>query len=193
MRLTKIYTKVGDHGETMLASGAFVPKTHSRIEAYGTVDELNSFMGLLTDELLRSAKAAEFAVLAGQIRHIQNELFDIGGELATPAANLDIKKQQVVTMAQVTRLEQEIDGMNATLKPLANFVLPGGHPANSIAHVARTVCRRAERASWHIDSNEAVREDVKIYLNRLSDWLFVVSRFISSKLGVAEIMWAQKR
>jgi len=190
MRLTKIYTKVGDKGSTLLATGERVLKTSTRIEAYGTVDELNAFVGVLGDEL-RVSKGCDS--ILSQLHTIQNELFDIGGELATPSKHLDITKQQVVTAASVKRLEDEIDIMNAGLPPLANFVLPGGHRANSAAHVARTVCRRAEREVFRLAEKEEVREDVRIYLNRLSDWFFVAGRAISSQLGVNEVLWSQKR
>ena len=190
MRLTKIYTKIGDKGLTMLASGAKVPKDSPRIETYGTVDELNSFLGLLRDTLT-SADAARFADLTAHIAVIQNEIFDLGGELATPADILDTSRQQVVTHADIARLEQEMDAYNESLEPLANFVLPGGHQANSLAHVCRTVCRRAERLIVSLAGVEQIREEPRIYLNRLSDWLFVASRVISQRLGVPEVLWQQ--
>ena len=195
MRLTKIYTKVGDKGLTSLANGVKVPKYHVRIEAYGTVDELNSFTGMLRDQLhlLEQHKGMpRIMELMVRLRQIQNELFDVGGELATPAEVLDIGRQQVVTHESVLRLEKEIDEFNGLLEPLANFVLPGGHPANSLAHVVRTVCRRAERAIFALANEESVREEVLIYLNRLSDWFFVVSRVISQEVGVPELQWHQK-
>ncbi len=195
MRLTKIYTKVGDKGLTSLANGVKVPKYHVRIEAYGTVDELNSFTGMLRDQLhlLEQHKGMpRIMELMVRLRQIQNELFDVGGELATPAEVLDIARQQVVTHESVLRLEREIDEFNGLLEPLANFVLPGGHPANSLAHVVRTVCRRAERAIFALANEESVREEVLIYLNRLSDWFFVVSRVISQEVGVPELQWHQK-
>ena len=189
MRLTKIYTKVGDKGLTMLASGAKVPKDSPRIETYGTVDELNSFLGLWRDTLMTSG--AGFADLIAQVGVIQNEIFDLGGELATPAEILDTAKQQVVTKDSIARLEREMDAYNEALPPLANFVLPGGHQANSLAHVCRTVCRRAERLIVHLASVEPIRDEPRIYLNRLSDWLFVASREVSRRLGVPEVIWQQ--
>lgn len=195
MRLTKIYTKVGDKGLTYLANGSKVPKYDLRIEAYGTVDELNAFVGLLRDELHlmeQHKQLPRIAELAGQLRRIQNELFDVGGELATPVEVLDTSRQQVVSHESVARLEQEIDELNALLEPLANFVLPGGHRANSLAHVVRTVCRRAERAAVALANDVPVREELAIYLNRLSDWFFVASRVISLEAGVPELLWQQK-
>lgn len=192
MRLTKIYTKVGDQGSTLLATGARVGKDSARIEAYGTIDELNSFVGLLRDELIDLSQGrADFDDLLAQLAVIQNEMFDIGGELATPVEALNTQKQQVVTHVAVLRLEAEIDVYNEFLPPLANFVLPGGHRANSLAHVCRTVCRRAERAVVALGRSEVVRDEPRIYLNRLSDWLFVIGRIISHRLGCAEVLWQQ--
>ncbi len=195
MRLTKIYTKVGDKGLTFLANGTKVPKYHLRIEAYGTIDELNSFTGLLRDQLhlMEQHKVMpRIGELLQRLRRIQNELFDVGGELATPKDSLDTLRQQVVTHESVSLLEKEIDEYNDLLEPLANFILPGGHQANAMAHVVRTVCRRAERAVVALASEDSVREEVSIYLNRLSDWFFVVSRVISQEAGVPEILWQQK-
>lgn len=195
MRLTKIYTKVGDKGLTYLANGSKVPKHHLRIDAYGTVDELNAFVGLLRDELHgmdHQKPRPRVAELLAKLRRIQNELFDVGGELATPLDVLDTSRQQVVNHESVSRLENEIDEFNDHLEPLANFVLPGGHPANSLSHVVRTVCRRAERAVVALAGEESVREEVSIYLNRLSDWFFVAGRVISQEAGVPELLWQQK-
>lgn len=193
MRLTKIYTKVGDKGDTLLASGEKIRKNAPRIEAYGTIDELNSFVGLLRDNLKENHRSV-FADVDSMLHKIQNELFDIGGELATPAHVLDKTKQKVVQAAEIERLEAEIDQLNASLQPLVNFVLPGGVTANSLAHVARTVCRRAERLLVSLrDVDATVRPDVLIYVNRLSDWLFVVSRIIATRLDKAEVLWSQQR
>ena len=195
VRLTKIYTKVGDKGMTCLANGTKVPKYHLRIEAYGTVDELNSFTGLLRDQLQQMEQHKAIACIAElmvRLRLIQNELFDVGGELATPVESLDTARQQVVSHESVSRLEKEMDEYNDGLEPLMNFVLPGGHPANSLAHVVRTVCRRAERSVVALANEESVREEVSIYLNRLSDWFFVVGRVISREACVPEILWQQK-
>jgi len=190
MRLTKIYTKVGDRGQTTLAGGSKVAKDSLRIETYGTVDELNSFLALLRDTL-NEVDSQGFADLTTQIAQVQNEMHDLGGELSTPAEILDTSRQQVVTAAQVSRLESEMDAYNDQLPPLANFVLPGGHRANALAHVCRTVCRRAERLVVALAREEKVREEPRIYLNRLSDWLFIASREISRRLGVPEVLWRQ--
>lgn len=192
MRLTKIYTRVGDRGQTLLASGKKIRKSAPRIEAYGTVDELNSFVGLLRDRLIEMGPT--FGDIEKKLMCIQNELFDLGGELATPAEHLDVNRQSVVREVDVKRLEEEMDGWNEALPPLANFVLPGGHAANSLAHVARTVCRRAERYVVRLREEESeVRDVVGIYLNRLSDWFFVLSREISRRAGVPEVIWQQRR
>ena len=192
MRLTNIYTKVGDKGTTILATGDRVDKSAPRIEAYGTVDELNSITGILRDALT-TMRQAEFQHTTEQLQQIQNELFDLGAELATPLRVLDDTKQNVVGPELVSRLESEIDDMNKNLPPLENFILPGGNIANSYAHLARTVCRRAERRVVAMGHVEEIRPEVVIYLNRLSDWFFVVSRFISRVLGVPETLWDQHR
>lgn len=191
MRLTKIYTKVGDRGSTMLASGELVPKESLRIETYGTIDELNSFLGFWRDTLIET-DAVLFADLADRIALIQNEMHDLGGELATPSDFLDTTKQQVVSLETIERLEHEIDTFNLHLPPLRNFVLPGGHRANSAAHICRTVCRRAERLIVALSRIEKLRDEPKIYLNRLSDWLFVVGREVSRRLACPEVLWQQK-
>lgn len=175
----------------MLASGEKVLKSSSRIEAYGTVDELNAVVGMLRDVLVPDAPV--FNQLDGRLATIQNELFDVGGELSTPSEHLNIQRQQVVTHAQIKRLEDEMDFANEHLEPLANFVLPGGHLANSTAHLARTVCRRAERCVVRLAEQESVRDEVRIYLNRLSDWFFVACREISHNLKIPEVLWQQKK
>jgi len=193
MRLTKIYTKVGDKGTTMLADGSKVSKTSKRINAYGTIDELNAVIGMLRDEIALEAqhRSINLEGLKKDLLQIQNELFDIGGELATPLSQID-SRQQVVGLEEITRLESEMDEMNLHLPPLKNFILPGGHRANSVGHLARTVCRRAERSVLELAEEDAVREETKIYLNRLSDWLFVFCRELSRRLEVQELLWSQK-
>jgi cob(I)alamin adenosyltransferase len=194
IRLSKIYTKIGDKGSTQLATGISVLKSHARIEAYGTVDELNSVVGMLRDTILAScATTNEFEDLLGMIAKIQNELFDVGGELSVPLEVLNPDRQQVIRMVDVERLEHEMDVFNEKLPTLENFVLPGGHLANSVAHLARTVCRRAERAVVRMSEQDPVRDEAKIYLNRLSDWFFVLSRELSRRHGVAEVLWAQNK
>ena len=190
IRLSKIYTKVGDRGSTLLATGERVLKSNDRIEAYGTVDELNSFVGVLRDSISDNNSTADLLPL---LARVQNELFDVGGELSVPLDVLDTSRQQVIQLADVERLEREMDAFNEKLPPLENFVLPGGHLANSNAHVVRTVCRRAERAVVRMSEQAAVRDEIRIYLNRLSDWFFVLSRELSRRNGVEEVLWAQNK
>lgn len=193
MRLTKIYTKIGDSGTTMLANGETVQKDDLRIESYGEIDELNSHLGLLKDLITSHINQKDAEELLNQISRIQNELFDIGGELATPSEVLNLEKQQVISEASVTRLENEIDQMNSKLKPLENFVLPGGHICNSQAHVARTVCRRAERHLVKYLRQKKSRPIIQIYVNRLSDLLFVMSRELSRLSQTPETLWQQNK
>jgi cob(I)alamin adenosyltransferase len=194
IRLSKIYTKIGDKGSTQLATGKLVLKSHVRIEAYGTVDELNSVVGLLRDTIQKSNDSKiDVSDILGMISMIQNELFDVGGELSVPSEVLNTAIQQVVQISDISRLEREMDAFNEKLPPLQNFVLPGGHLSNSTAHLARTVCRRAERAVVRMSEKETVRDEAKIYLNRLSDWFFVLSRELSRRHGVEEVIWAQNK
>jgi cob(I)alamin adenosyltransferase len=166
VNLTRIYTRLGDGGETHLGDMSRVPKTHPRIEAYGTVDELNSQLGVaLTIDALDPAHAE-------WLRRIQNDLFDVGADIAAPE---DPSKNRLRVIPEQTEwLEQRCDEVNATLSPLKSFVLPGGTPAAAHLHVARTVCRRAERLA--IACGEEVNSEVVRYLNRLSDLLFILSR-----------------
>ncbi len=193
MRLTKIYTKNGDQGGTMLASGEKISKSAKRIEAYGTVDELNSWIGFVRDTLSSESQFNSHWLMKS-LERIQNELFDLGGELATPTRSLRPDRQGLLSDFEIKKLEEEIDTSNEQMPPLANFVLPGGHIANSSAHIARTVCRRAERELVRLRIDEPdIREETQIYLNRLSDWLFVMSRFISHSLSSPEVIWKPKR
>lgn len=193
MRLDKIYTKIGDGGTTLLANGEKIGKSAQRIEAYGAVDELNSFVGLLVDELSSQAKDGDISHIISSSILIQNELFDLGGELATPAKALKLDLQKVVGPAEISRLELEMDTWTSSLPPLRNFVLPGGCKANSLAHVCRTVARRAEREIVRLAAEDEIRKDCQIYVNRLSDWFFLASRYISKINGVPEELWKQKR
>ncbi len=190
IRLSKIYTKIGDKGSTLIATGEKLLKSNIRIEAYGTVDELNAVVGILRDTIANHGAVGD---IVASLVLIQNELFDLGGELSVPLDVLNVNVQQVVSMADVERLEREMDFFNESLAPLENFVLPGGHIANSTCHLARTVCRRAERAVVRMSEQDAVRDEVRIYLNRLSDWFFVVSRELSRRFGVPEALWAQNK
>ena len=156
----------------------------------GHVDELNSFVGLLRDELPRGGELDRWDE---HLYQIQNELFDIGGELATPAESLKTDAPYLLKDASISRLEAEIDEMNEHLPPLKNFVLPGGHRSNSHAHLCRTVSRRCERALVELSSDQQVRGELSRYLNRLSDWFFVFGRHVSRLQNVQEVIWQQKK
>lgn len=175
-----------------MATGEKVSKSSRRIEAYGTIDELNAVVGMLRDALTSGKPSQAPDDLAAQLLLIQNELFDLGGELAVTNKFLDTSKQQVVGPSEIRRLEMDMDRMNESLPPLENFILPGGHIVNSTAHLARTVCRRAERRLVELAEHEDVRDEAKIYLNRLSDWLFVACRALSARLEVREVLWNQR-
>lgn len=179
----KIYTKTGDAGLTSLLGGTKVPKNDWRIEAYGTVDELNSFIGLLSDKLRNSGSSFSFSFL--ELEKIQNNLFKIGSVLSYDmTADLKIELPNV-TESDVKDLENWMDSMELTLEPLKNFIIPGGHEAVSLAHVCRTVSRRAER-----NTVQAIQYPIIMkYINRLSDYFFMLSRYIASELNVEEKIW----
>ena len=176
----KIYTKTGDQGTTALFGGKRVSKAELRVDAYGTVDELNSYIGLLRDQKKQPAKKI--------LLEIQDRLFTIGSILATVPGNTKVKIPHLVE-DDIVRLEKEIDAMESKLTPMKFFVLPGGHPSVSICHVTRTVCRRAERLVIALNNQEPVDPLVIKYLNRLSDYLFVLSRLMTKKLKAKEIPW----
>jgi cob(I)alamin adenosyltransferase len=187
--INRVYTRQGDQGMTALAGGQRVAKDSSRIDAYGTVDELNSFLGVARATMTESmAGDARLAVLSAIILRVQHELFNLGSLLATLPADMH-SKQARVTLAEVTQLETEMDGMNEELAPLRSFVLPGGSRLNAELHVCRTVCRRAERACVTLAREEAAPPEAVRYLNRLSDALFVWSRWASHVTGAAETLW----
>ncbi len=190
IRLTRIYTRGGDRGLTSLVGGARVPKESLRLEAYGTVDELNAAVGLVRTFLAdyRERLASESAWYEESLRRIQNELFDVGSELATPAG-AEYEGMYQIGEEESRRLEQEMDRMQQELEPLNSFTLPGGGKLNAFLHQARTVCRRAERICWRLSRDEPVNPRLLVYLNRLSDDLFVQSRWISKRLGEAEYLW----
>jgi cob(I)alamin adenosyltransferase len=182
--LNRIYTRTGDAGRTRLASGAPVTKDDPRVTAYGEVDETNACIGLV-----RLHTAAD-AVLDPILARIQNELFDLGADLATPDRGPAEGAALRIIEPQVERLEQEIDRLNGELSPLTSFILPGGSPAAAALHLARTVCRRAERAAVSLarTEGEAVGAAALKYLNRLSDLLFVAARYANDK-GAADVLW----
>lgn len=177
----KIYTKTGDKGTTSLVGGTRLSKAHIRIDAYGTVDELNAYIGLLRDQPVNEGRR-------DLLKEVQDRLFTIGSHLASEA-NLTRKKLPDLRESDSELLEKEMDAMDAELPPLRAFVLPGGHASVSFTHVARTVCRRAERAIILLHEQEPVEEIIIQYLNRLSDYLFVLSRLMTQELGAEEVSW----
>ncbi|MCE3282151.1 MAG: cob(I)yrinic acid a,c-diamide adenosyltransferase [Chitinophagaceae bacterium] len=180
---TKIYTRTGDAGKTSLIGGTKVPKSHIRIDSYGTIDELNSFIGMVRDQLDDNASR-------DVLKEIQDRLFTIGSSLACDPEKEPLMKIPDLKDVDVTFLEREIDRMNETLPDMKNFILPGGHLAASTAHVARCVCRRAERICVAMDEvDEAVDPLILKYLNRLSDYLFVLARYAGHRLNAEEIAW----
>lgn len=178
-RLSKIYTRTGDDGSTGLGDGSRVPKDHLRVEAYGTVDELNAQVGLLRAELVSDHVAQSF------LESVQHDLFDLGGELCIPGYTL-------LNAQTITETETAIDQLNADLPPLKDFILPGGNRAAAVAHVARTVCRRAERHVYTLSQQEVVNEEGLEYLNRLSDYLFVLARVLARENGGQEVLWRKR-
>jgi len=178
-RLSKIYTRTGDDGTTGLGDGSRVPKTHARIEAYGTVDEANSAIGVILAVPNLPAAVAE------ALTQIQHELFDLGGELAVPG-------YRAIQDSHIDQLEQCLDRFNEPLPPLKEFILPGGGPAAAACHVARAITRRAERNAWALAQSETVAPEVTRYLNRLSDLLFVVARVLARHENGQEVLWKRK-
>lgn len=190
IRLTRIYTRTGDKGTTALVGGARVPKESGRIEGYGTIDELNSVVGIvrtyLPQYLVKFGNDGEWYSEA--LRRIQNELFDVGSELATPPDG-EYEGMHKMSEAEVAKLEEEMDKMEQELEPLKSFTLPGGGVLNSFLHLARTVCRRAERELWRLHREEPINDQLIIYINRLSDHLFVQSRWVAKRLNEPEFLW----
>lgn len=188
----KIYTKTGDKGTTALFGGTRVPKSHLRIDAYGTVDELNSYIGLVRD--LIEDKSSKL-----MLQHIQDRLFTLGAILATDPAKAQLKNGKdrlnipKISEFDIAKLEEHIDIMNDALPPMTHFVLPGGHPSVSHCHIARCICRRAERLStalYHVEEFDSL---VLSYLNRLSDYLFVLARKISQDVNAEEVKWIPEK
>jgi cob(I)alamin adenosyltransferase len=175
-RLSKIYTRTGDDGSTGLGDGSRVPKESPRVEAYGAVDEVNTFIGVVI--AVPTVPSAVKECLVG----VQNDLFDLGGELCIPG-------HRMLAAAHVDRLEVSLDGFNESLPPLKEFILPGGGTAAAACHVARAVCRRAERCAWALARIEEVSPDALKYLNRLSDLLFVIARVLARQEQGTETLW----
>lgn len=181
----KIYTKTGDAGTTALYGGARVSKADERVETYGTIDELNAHLGLLRDQEVNQARAPLF-------QEIQETLFVIGSHLAADPSKESMKLPPL-SEESVPHLEASIDALDADLPAMKYFILPGGHPAVSVCHVARCVCRRAERQVVRFSQHETVDPMIIVYLNRLSDWLFVLARAMGQQLGVDEIPWKPQK
>jgi cob(I)alamin adenosyltransferase len=179
-RLSKIYTRTGDDGSTGLGDGARIAKDSLRVEAYGSVDEANSAVGvvLAVPTLPQAVRRC--------LTEVQHDLFDLGGELCIPG-------HRMVTGAYVDRLETELDGFNDPLPPLKDFILPGGGAASAACHVARAVCRRAERRCWSLARVEEIAPDALKYLNRLSDLLFVIARVLAREESGSEVLWRHRR
>jgi len=184
-KITKVYTKQGDDGSTRLGGGQTVGKDAARIEAYGTVDELNSVLGVAASQGLDPA-------VSGPLRRIQNELFHLGSDLCFLEEDKRDIRVPTIEPGHVEALERMIDRMNDELGPLENFILPGGSPGAAHLHHARTVCRRAERLLVALRRREAIHDETLRYLNRLSDALFVLSRYENHKKGVPDVLWDSK-
>ncbi|NBU81252.1 MAG: cob(I)yrinic acid a,c-diamide adenosyltransferase [Flavobacteriaceae bacterium] len=188
----KVYTKTGDTGTTALFGGTRVPKDHARIESYGTVDELNSYIGLIRDQEINQ----HFKDI---LIEIQDRLFTVGAILATPPEKEVLKNGQKrlqnlgIVESDIELLEKEIDTMEASLPQMTHFILPGGHTTVSYCHIARCVCRRAERLAVHLSHNEPVADIAIKYLNRLSDYLFVLARKLSKELNADEVQWIPRK
>ncbi len=180
----KIYTKTGDRGETSLIGGTRVPKSHLRIEAYGTIDELNSWIGLIRDQQISN-------VSVKALLEIQDRLFTIGSLLAADPEKSKMKLP-LINANNITFLEQEIDSMNEVTPELKSFILPGGHTTVSYCHIARCVCRRAERLVVHLNEDSPVEDKIIIYINRLSDYLFTLARFMTHELRIPETPWSPR-
>jgi len=184
----KIYTRTGDRGDTGLFGGGRVPKDHVRVDAYGEVDELNSTLGLVVLHL----DAAGEQALADGLRQVQGDLFTLGANLATPAPEDGGRENAYIPPldpARIEAMEQWIDAADGELQPLASFVLPGGSPAAAVLHLARTVCRRAERRVVTLSQQATVRPEYVMYLNRLSDLLFTLARLANHRAGIPDVPW----
>lgn len=178
-RLSRIYTRTGDDGSTGLGDGMRVPKEHLRVEAYGTVDEANSTVGMVL------AVPGLPSAVTECLTEVQHDLFDLGGELCMPG-------HRTIIVADIERLEAALDGFNSDLPPLKDFILPGGGPASAACHLARTVTRRAERRVWALARVEEVAAEVPRYLNRLSDLLFVLARVLARHEHGSEVLWRHR-
>ena len=183
-RLSRIYTRTGDNGETGLGDGTRISKDHPRTEAMGTVDELNSAIGMLIEEM-RISGNTDLASLTSFLRYCQHRLFDLGGELSIPGF-------EIITPRHVEKTEQALDELNEHLQPLENFILPGGSRLIASAHLARAVCRRAERCVVTLGAQEDINPEALRFLNRLSDYLFVAARTCARLTNVNEVLWQKE-
>ena len=188
VKITKVYTRTGDSGQTGLVGGKRLPKDHPRIEAYGTVDELNSLIGIVLSFLEQKKASKRSLKLKLILKAIQQKLFDTGSELATLPGD-EYEGQINLQAENVEWLEEIIDAMNGELQPLKSFILPGGTSLNAFLHQARTVCRRAERDILKLNKIDLVNPEIIKYINRLSDFLFVAGRWVTETLGETETLW----
>ena len=182
-RLSKIYTKTGDAGQTGLGDGSRIEKTHPRIVAIGAIDELNSAIGMTIEEIL-TEESIELVSLSNMLRDLQHRIFDLGGELSIPGF-------AIIKSEHVNKIENYLDKLNEGLEPLENFILPGGSRLIAVCHMARAICRRAERETVALSQTEKVNEESLKFLNRLSDLLFVAARSAAGKSGKEEVLWRQ--
>jgi len=193
VRITKVYTRTGDKGGTRLVGGRKVSKDDIRIETYGTSDELNSILGIVRAELARSQAPSDARTqLDSWLEAVQNDLFNLGSDLATLVEDR-WEGIRLVNEADVKRLEDEIDAMNEILPPLEEFILPGGGPVSAFLHQGRTVCRRAERLVVTLQREQEINPQAVVYLNRLSDWLFVAGRWVAKAMNEPEFLWDRTR
>lgn len=199
-QMNKIYTRGGDKGKTALVGGRRVSKQEAKIMAYGDVDELNAVLAHWHDQLVLEIGQKELAchsegvgAVVLRLKDLSHELFDLGSELATPEELLDKYKIPLVNEASYQKLEADIDKLTQDLEPLKNFILPMGHPLISLGHMLRTVVRRTERSVVSLNLSQAQRPETLIFLNRLSDWVFVAARVVAKYLGVPEVEWLQKQ
>ena len=188
VKITKVYTRTGDTGQTGLVGGKRLPKDHPRIESYGSVDELNSVIGLALSFLAKKGASKRREKLGLILEAIQQKLFDIGSELATLPGD-EYEGQITLQAENVVWLEEIIDAMNEELQPLKSFILPGGTSLNAFLHQARTVCRRAERDILKLNQIDLVNPEIIKYINRLSDFIFVAGRWVTETLGETETLW----
>ncbi len=186
----KIYTKGGDQGETSLVGGARVPKSHQRLNVYGTLDELNSVLGLIAAQN-RSFSDGRFTDQVNvRLKRVQDNLFNLGSHLACEDAQLRARLPQA-NAALIPEMEADMDLWESELPPLRNFILPGGHPLAAFSHLARTVCRRAEREAVELRKSTEVEPEVVVFLNRLSDWLFLLARKFNALAGEPDVEWSK--